>query len=135
MFYQLHLPNLLASIVKSPLSQRRIFFPTFLFLFFWLGNYFVWPQIFYFGQRIVQYSWLAVPCCNSVYLYSRAGRWGKFEIIMWMAIFFMYLTNRMRLQCFKTFKSWVLGHGFAVQIVRDGNISPSKYFFQRMFCL
>ena len=34
--------------------------------------------------------------------------------------FFMYLKNRIRLQCFKT----VLGHGFAVQIVRDGHISP-----------
>ena len=43
----------------------------------------------------------------------------------------MYLTNIIRLQCFKTFKSLVLGHGFVVEFVWDGHISPleSKYFF------
>ena len=51
--------------------------------------------------------------------------------------FFVFLINIIRLQCFKTFKRWVLVHGFAVQIVRDGNISPleSKYFFKRKFGL
>ena len=69
---------------------------------------------------------------RSVQLCIRVGRFGgKFEIIMWKAILFMYLTNIIRLQCFKTVKSSVMGHGFAAQIVRDGHISllESKYVF------